>query len=313
MANSESCSPTGEPQIANSEQRTARHRTKNSEHRTPNTERRTPNSEQPSGPIELHVSGSVLLVAVSAAIASGVEFVEALTIVLAVGVTKTWRDALEGTAAAAVALVVLVAVLGIGLLRVVPLHALQLGIGMLLLVFGLKWLRKAILRFSGLKAKRDEAKEFQEELERMRSGGRAPGRDWLGVSTAFNGVFLEGTEVVFIVIGLGAAGKALGAAAAGAGVAAVFVILAGIMLHRPLNKVPENTMKFVVGIMLSTFGTLWTGEGLGVRWWKGDLFIPILAAGYLIASWVLVTWLKSLPRPSREPHPEGYPLGAPPG
>lgn len=236
----------------------------------------------------------MLLVAASAAVASGVEFVEALTIVLAVGVTKTWRDALEGTAAASLALMVLVAVLGIGLLRVVPIHDLQLVIGVLLLVFGLKWLRKAILRYAGLKATRDEAKEFQQELERMRSSGQKPGRDWLGVSTAFNGVFLEGTEVVFIVIGLGAAGKALGAAAAGAGVAAVVVIAAGILLHRPLNKVPENTMKFVVGIMLSTFGTLWTGEGLGVRWWHNDVFILVLVSGYLIASWVLITWLKSL-------------------
>lgn len=247
------------------------------------------------------MSGSIFLVGVSAAIASGVEFVEALTIVLAVGVTKSWRDSLEGTAAAAVALVVLVAVLGIGLLRVVPLHSLQLVIGILLLVFGLKWLRKAILRYSGLKAQRDEDEEFKQELERMRVGGKAPGRDWLGVTTAFNGVFLEGTEVVFIVIGLGAAGKALGAAAAGAGAAAIIVIGAGILLHRPLNKVPENTMKFVVGIMLSTFGTLWTGEGIGVRWWKGDLFILVLVVGYLVASWVLVTWLKSLPKPAIEP------------
>ncbi|HEV3309340.1 MAG TPA: hypothetical protein VG815_02315 [Chloroflexota bacterium] len=236
----------------------------------------------------------MLLVAASAAVASGVEFVEALTIVLAVGVTKTWRDALEGTAAASLALMVLVAVLGIGLLRVVPIHDLQLVIGVLLLVFGLKWLRKAILRYAGLKATRDEAKEFQQELERMRSSGQKAGRDWLGVSTAFNGVFLEGTEVVFIVIGLGAAGKALGAAAAGAGVAAGVVIGAGILLHRPLNRVPENTMKFVVGIMLSTFGTLWTGEGLGVRWWHNDAFILVLVSGYLIASWVLITWLKSL-------------------
>jgi uncharacterized membrane protein len=248
----------------------------------------------------LHVSGSVFLVGGSAALASGVEFVEALTIVLAVGISKSWRDALEGTAVAALALMALVAVLGIGLLRVVPLNGLQLVIGILLLVFGLKWLRKAILRYSGLKAQRDEDEEFQSELERMRAGSQGAGRDWLGVTTAFNGVFLEGTEVVFIVIGLGAAGRQLGAATAGAAVAAIVVIAAGIILHRPLNKVPENTMKFVVGIMLTTFGTLWTGEGLGVHWWHGDLFIPILAGGYLLASWLLILWLKSLPRPASE-------------
>ncbi|HZT95719.1 MAG TPA: hypothetical protein VFB34_02665 [Chloroflexota bacterium] len=241
------------------------------------------------------MSPSIVFVAASAALASGVEFVEALTIVLAVGLTKSWRDALEGTAAASIALVILVAVLGFGLLRVVPLDALRLIIGVLLLVFGLKWLRKAILRYAGLKAQRNEDEEYQSEIERMKSGGQGRGRDWLGVSTAFNGVFLEGTEVVFIVIGLGAAGRALGAAAAGAGVAAVIVILAGVVLHRPLNRVPENTMKFVVGIMLTSFGTLWTGEGLGVHWWHSDFFIPILVAGYLLMSWLLVLWLKAAP------------------
>lgn len=249
--------------------------------------------------VQFKVSGSILLVGVSAALASGVEFVEALTIVLAVGLTKSWRDALEGTAAAGIALILLVASVGIGLLRVVPLGSLRLVIGVLLLVFGLKWLRKAILRYGGLKALRDEEQEFQSELERMRSTGTRAGRDWAGVSTAFNGVFLEGTEVVFIVIGLGAASRALGPAAVGAGIAAVIVILAGVMLHRPLNQVPENTMKFVVGIMLTSFGTLWTGEGLGVNWWHQDFFIPILVAGYLVASWLLVTWLKSMP--TRQP------------
>lgn len=239
-----------------------------------------------------------MLVGISAAIASGVEFVEALTIVLAVGISRSWRGALEGTAAAAVALVILVAVIGIGLLKVVPLTELRLIIGALLLVFGLKWLRKAILRYSGLKAQRDEDREFREEMERMQAAGASQGRDWLGVSTAFNGVFLEGTEVVFIVIGLGAAGKALGAAAGGAAAAAVIVILAGIFLHRPLDRVPENTMKFVVGIMLTSFGTLWAGEGLGVSWWHQDFFIPILVAGYLAASWLLIRMLKSATAPA---------------
>jgi uncharacterized membrane protein len=119
------------------------------------------------------------------------------------------------------------------------------------------------------------------------------GRDWFAVSTAFNGVLLEGLEVVFIVIGLGAAGKAMGAAVVGAAIAAVVVIAAGVALHRPLKNVPENTMKFVVGIMLTSFGTLWLGEGLGVQWWHADFFIPILIVGYIVLSWLLITWLKS--------------------
>lgn len=239
------------------------------------------------------MTGSELLLAVSAALASGVEFVEALTIVLAVGISKTWRDALQGTAAAVIALAVLVAVLGIGLLQYVPLHVLQLVIGILLLIFGMKWLRKAILRYSGLKSLRNELSEFEEETARMRGSTAASGgRDWMGFATAFNGVFLEGTEVVFIVIGFGAAGRALGPAIAGAGIALILVVAAGILLHRPLNRVPENTMKFIVGVMLTTFGTLWTGEGLGVQWWHGDAMIPILIVSYLAASWILVTLLK---------------------
>jgi uncharacterized membrane protein len=243
------------------------------------------------------VTASAIFVAVSSALASGVEFVEALTIVLAVGITKGWRDAFEGTAAAAVALAIMVAVIGIGLLQLVPIDVLRTVIGALLLVFGLKWLRKAILRYSGLKALHDEEKAFQEETERVRARAQGTGRDWFAVSTAFNGVFLEGLEVVFIVIGLGAAGKELGAATIGAAVAALVVIVTGVALHQPLKRVPENTMKFVVGIMLTSFGTLWLGEGLGVQWWHADLFIPILVAGYLAASAALVAWLRSTAQP----------------
>lgn len=236
---------------------------------------------------------STVFVAVSAALASGVEFVEALTIVLAVGFTKSWRDAFEGTAGAALALALMVAVIGLGLLRLVPIDVLRTVIGTLLLVFGLKWLRKAILRYSGLKALHDEDETFRQETERVRGGATATGRDWFAVSTAFNGVLLEGLEVVFIVIGLGAAGKAMGAATAGALAAAVIVVAAGIALHRPLKNVPENAMKFVVGIMLTSFGTLWTGEGLGVQWWHDDFFIPVLIVGYVAASVVLIYMLKS--------------------
>jgi Ca2+/H+ antiporter, TMEM165/GDT1 family len=243
------------------------------------------------------MSASLVFVAVSAALASGVEFVEALTIVLAVGFTKGWRDAFEGTAAAAVALAIMVAVIGLGLLQLVPIDVLRTAIGALLLVFGLKWLRKAIMRYSGLKALHDEEQTYQQEVELLRTNASARGRDWFAVSTAFNGVFLEGLEVVFIVIGMGAAGKAMGAATLGAAVAAVIVIGAGIALHQPLKAVPENTMKFVVGIMLTSFGTLWLGEGLGVQWWHADFFIPILIAGYLVVSAILIAWLKSAVRP----------------
>jgi uncharacterized membrane protein len=238
---------------------------------------------------------STIFVATSAALASGVEFVEALTIVLAVGVSKSWRDALEGTAGAVVALAAMVAIVGIGLLQLVPLDVLRTVIGALLLIFGLKWLRKAILRYAGLKALHDEEKAFQEEVARVRANTAGRGRDWFAVSTAFNGVFLEGLEVIFIVIGMGAAGKAMGAATAGALVAGFVVVLAGLALHRPLKAVPENTMKFVVGIMLTSFGTLWLGEGLGVRWWHADFFIPILIVGYLIVSGLLISWLKAGP------------------
>jgi uncharacterized membrane protein len=234
-----------------------------------------------------------VVVAVSAALASGVEFVEALTIVLAVGLTRGWRVAFQGTAAAAAALVFLVVLLGLGLLRFVPLSALQLVIGVLLLVFGLKWLRKAILRFSGLKSMRDEASEFANETQRLRDASADGERDWFGLSTAFNGVFLEGTEVVFIVLGFGAAGSQMPAATIGAAAAAVIVIALGVAVHRPLVQVPENLVKFVVGIMLTTFGTIWTGEGLGVHWWHGDASIAVIIVANLLLSAALITWLRS--------------------
>jgi uncharacterized membrane protein len=239
------------------------------------------------------MSGSAWFVAGSAALASGVEFVEALTIVLAVGFTRRWRDAFEGTIAAAVALAVLVVVLGLGLLQLVPLDVLRTVIGTLLLLFGLKWLKKAILRYSGYKALHDEEAAFREEVETLRSRGIERGRDWFAVSTAFNGVFLEGLEVVFIVIGMGAAGRAMLPATLGAVAAAIIVIAAGIALHRPLKTVPENTLKFIVGIMLTSFGTLWMGEGLGVSWWHSDFFVPILVAGYAAAAGIFIAWLRS--------------------
>lgn len=235
------------------------------------------------------------VVAVPAGLASGVEFVEAFTIVLAVGVTRGWRSGIAGMAAAIVVLALLVAALGAGLLNAVPLDALRTAVGIFLLLFGLKWLRKAILRYSGLKALHDEAETFREEVDRMRHERREEraGVDWIGATTSFNGVFLEGLEVVFIVIAMGAGARAMGSATVGALIAGVLVALAGAAARSPLERVPENTMKFVVGIMLTSFGTFWTAEGLGVSWWRNDLSLIPLIAGYLIVAWLLITALRA--------------------
>jgi uncharacterized membrane protein len=233
------------------------------------------------------------IVVVPSALASAVEFVEAFTIVLAVGITRGWRSALTGTFLAAVVLAVVTVALGAGLLKAVPLDALKVIIGVFLLLFGLKWLRKAIMRYSGLKALHDEAETFREEVAVLQQGARSTGAvDWLAASTSFNGVLLEGLEVVFIVVALGSASKALGSATVGAVAAALLVIGAGVLLRAPMERVPENTMKFVVGIMLSTFGTFWTAEGMGAKWWRGDLSILVLIAAYLIASWVCIQVLR---------------------
>jgi uncharacterized membrane protein len=235
-----------------------------------------------------------LYVAVPSALASAVEFVEAFTIVLAVGVTRNWRSALAGTAVALVVLAAIVLVLGVAVLRLVPIDLLRGLVGVFLLLFGLKWLRKAILRYSGYKALHDEAETFREEVEVLRSRAATDPRsiDPFAATTSFNGVLLEGLEVVFIVIGLGSAARAMGPAVGGAVVAGLVVVAAGYALRHPLERVPENTMKFVVGVMLTTFGTFWTGEALGVPWWRSDLSLLPLLAGYLLVSWVFVTALR---------------------
>jgi uncharacterized membrane protein len=225
----------------------------------------------------------ILSTALPAFLASLVEFVEALTIVLAVGATRGWRSAWIGTLAGAGLLALAVATFG-PLLRYAPLGALQLVVGVLLLFFGLRWLRKAILRYAGTIALHDEAKIFARREAELRSGARSGATDWPAIATAFNAVVLEGLEVVFIVIAVGATAGALGPAALGAAAAAVVVTAAGLSLQRPLARVPENTLKCAVGIMLSAFGTYWTGEGLGAAWPGGDLAVPGLIAGYAIAA-----------------------------
>src|SRR5262245_25444108 len=206
----------------------------------------------------------------SAFLASGVEFVEALTIVLAAGLARGWRSALAGLGAATVVLAVIVAALGPALTKI-PIDALRLVVGALLLVFGLQWLRKAILRASGYKALHDEDEAFREERERAAAAGvdQRGGLDWYAFTVAFKGVLLEGLEVVFIVIGFGAAQGRYDVAIAGAAAAVVLVTVVGVLVRKPLERVPENTIKFTVGLLLTSFGCFWAAEGAGVEW-PGD-------------------------------------------
>ena len=222
--------------------------------------------------------------------ASMVEFVEALTIVLAVGVVRGWRSALLGTVAALGVLAALVAVLGPSLTRI-PLPLVQLFVGTLLLLFGLRWHRKAILRAAGVLALHDEAKAFAEETAALRRYGRggATGIDRLAFATSFKIVMLEGIEVVFIVIAIGASGQMMLPASVGALLALAVVVLLGLWLHKPLSRVPENTLKFGVGVMLAAFGTFWVGEGIGISWPGEDWTLLALIAAYLLVALILVT------------------------
>jgi uncharacterized membrane protein len=214
-------------------------------------------------------------------LACAVEAVEATTIVLAAGTARDWRSALTGTAAALAALGAVVAVLGPAV-QAIPLHTLRLVVGALLLVFGLQWLRKAILRASGHKALHDEEKIYAEQLAlaaqaRAASGRRAPlVPDWYGFTLSFKGVLLEGLEVVFIVLTFGSNQQDVGLAAIAAGCAVVAVAAAGAAVHAPLARVPENTLKFIVGIMLTSFGILWGAEGANASWPGSDAALAVL-------------------------------------
>jgi len=224
-----------------------------------------------------------LAVALPSFLASLVEFVEALTIVVAVGATRGWRAAGIGTMAGVAVLAVAVGALGPTLVRV-PIASLQLVIGVLLLFFGMRWLRKAALRYAGAIALHDEAQIYAKHSERLAAAVPAVGYDWGAIATTFNAVVLEGLEIVFIVIALGATAGALVAASAGAAAAGCVVAFAGFALRAPLARVPENLLKFGVGIMLSAFGTFWTGEGLGIAWPGDDLALLWIAAGFLAAA-----------------------------
>jgi uncharacterized membrane protein len=233
----------------------------------------------------------------AAFLASLVEFIEALTVVLAVGVVRGWRPALLGTGLGLAVLVLLVIVLGPALARI-PLDIVQLAVGTLLLLFGLRWLRKAILRAAGIIALHDETAAFAAETTLLRRAGAGGGDwDWVAIGAAFKIVMLEGIEVVFIVIAIGAAGGLLVPAGVGAVAALFVVVLLGVVLHRPLARIPENALKFAVGVLLCAFGVFWVGEGIGVAWPASDWSILALIAGFLAVALLSVPLCRARTRP----------------
>lgn len=236
---------------------------------------------------------SAIFLVLAAFLASAVEMVEALTIVLAVGVTRGWRSALIGVATATVALAVVVAALGPAL-TLIPIDALRLVVGTLLLIFGLQWLRKAILRASGFKSLHDEDAIYRKEREEAARAGKVEraGLDWYAFTLCFKGVFLEGLEVAFIVLTFGSTQGSIPLAAAGAGFALVLVAVVGVAIHAPLSRVPENTMKFAVGVMLTTFGIFWGAEGAGVVWPGTDLAILAILLFVVATSFTFVALLR---------------------
>lgn len=262
---------------------------------------------------------SGLLLLIAAFLGTGVEMVEATTIILATGITRGWRSTFIGAGVAAVVLVAVTAVFGLAL-KDMPLAPLRIIIGTFLLIFGLQWLRKAILRYGGLMAYHDEARIFDREVRVLRGenvgstaglqlAGAAPGiglagLDWQAFVVAFKGVLLEGLEAVFIVVTFGLNARAatlagvsgVGLAAVGGVAALVVVGVAAVIAHRPLSTVPENTMKLAVGLLLASFGTYWAGEGVGLEWPLSDVTILLLLAFYSLVTWLLVVRLRALGR-----------------
>ena len=238
------------------------------------------------------MSGLALFIAVF--LACAVEAVEATTIVLAAGTARDWRSALSGTFSGLGVLAIIIAVVGPALSKL-PMAPLRLFVGGLLLVFGLQWVRKAILRSSGYKALHDEDAIFAEEFSAARAakgGGRLGVTDWYAFTLSFKGVLLEGLEVVFIVLTFGTIQHQVGLASLAALVAVVLVAIGGIALRKPLARVPENTMKFVVGIMLSSFGIFWGAEGAGASWPGKDLSLPVIVIFMALLSLGLVKLLR---------------------
>ena len=230
--------------------------------------------------------GAQLLTFGAAFLGSAVESVEALTIVLAVGLTRGWRAPLLGTVSALGILAVLVVVFGQLIVTTVPELTLKLIIGTLIVLFGLRWLHKAVLRSAGVVAMHDENRAYSATIEELRETHDKT--DWIGFTLALKGVFLEGLEVVFIVIAVGGTSKGIGVAVAGGLLAMLVVAAAGVIIRRPLAQVPENTLKYAVGIILTSVGTFWAAEGMGVAWPLDFVSILGLAAVYFIASRVAI-------------------------
>ncbi|TME70294.1 MAG: hypothetical protein E6I50_04650 [Chloroflexi bacterium] len=234
--------------------------------------------------------GQQVFVFSAAFLGSAVEATEALTIVLAVGLTRGWRAPLLGTVAALVSLAVLVILFGQLIVTRVPDSALKLVVGTLLLLFGIRWLHRAVLRSAGVAAKHDEERAYQQTVAQLQ--GEAEKTDWVGFILALKGVFLEGLEVVFIVIGVGGTGHGLPVAVAGGLAAAVVVAATGVVIRKPLARVPENTLKYGVGVILTSLGTFWAAEGMGASW-PGD-FVSIggLVIIYFLASRLAITLIR---------------------
>ena len=260
------------------------------------------------------MSGAELGVALAVFLACAVEAVEALTIVLALGTTRGWSSALAGTGAAIVALAVLVAALGPALTSL-PLGVLRVIVGGLLLVFGLQWLRKAVLRSAGLKDKHDELVAFEEESEAARAHAPAASSfDGYAFAVCFKGVLLEGLEVAFIVLTVGANQHRLDLAAVAAGVAILVVVGAGVAARAPLARVPENTLKLLVGVMLTSFGMFWSTEGAGASWPGDEGALLAIVPGVLLCAWAMSGALRRTVEASAERTADGLPAtGGDPG
>jgi len=248
------------------------------------------------------MSGAEIGLALSVFLACAVEAVEALTIVLAVGTTRSWSSAMSGVGAAVVALAAIVAALGPALTSL-PIDVLRVVVGGLLLIFGLQWLRKAVLRAAGHRALHDELENYRDERAAARAAGEPhAGLDGYSFTIAFKGVLLEGLEVAFIVLTFGANQHNIGLAAIAAGTAVLAVVLAGVAIRAPLARVPENTMKFAVGVMLTSFGMFWGAEGAGASWPGGDAALLAIVPLTLLASWGMARYLRTArPRTSGVP------------
>jgi len=245
-------------------------------------------------------------------VACAVEAVEALTIVLAAGLTREWKSTFQGMAVALLVLAVVTAAVGPAI-AFLPLTALRLVVGALLAIFGLQWLRKAVLRATGYKALHDEASAYLREVAAAKAAPKTAKRgvnDWYAFTLSFKGVLLEGLEVVFIVITFGDNQHNLGAAAIGAAAAIAVVTLTGIAVRAPLAKVPENWMKFAVGVMLTSFGTFWGAEGAGVNWPGNDGALLVLVPVVALVSAGYVLWLRSRGPAAAAPAPQTEVVGS---